>query len=387
MQVFKVSMNILKRNIPSIMIYLVIFLGLSLLFAAGASDQEKEYASFETVKNRVAVFKGEDSLLIQGFLDSLEETAVFIEVEDTPDAIADALYFRVVTYIIRIPEGFTESFMSNGDVHLEKQTLPGSTANIYTELGVNSFFNTARLFLVADETINQNDLVEKTITALDEKTSITMESIQGKQPDSYAKFYFNYMSYSLVSILILGTSVVMLAWKDKDLFSRTAVSPFPPRVVQMQKYLALVVFSLITWAGLFFTYFLISGKPWEAVLNLYMLNSLVFTFTALALSFLVGTLLKGRNAISAVSNILALGPSFISGVFVPQELLGASVLNAAKITPTYWFVTSNNLIASLSTFTSENVSPIYMNMLIVALFGVGFLFLSSWADKRQRTSS
>lgn len=49
-------MKVLKRNYPSIVIYLVIFLGLSLLFASQGSQQEEEYTSFSTVKTPVAVF-------------------------------------------------------------------------------------------------------------------------------------------------------------------------------------------------------------------------------------------------------------------------------------------------------------------------------------------
>ena len=387
MQVFKVSMNVLKRNIPSIVIYVLIFLALSILFASSAKDQEKDYASFDTVKNRVAIFMEEDSPLIQGFLKNLEKTSTFVEIEDSEVAVADALYFRIVTYVLRIPEGFTDSFMSTGEIKLEKQTIPASTDNIYTDLGINSFFNTANLFLVADDKISQPQLVESTLLALDEVTPVQMENVPLAKSDPYAKFYFNYMSYSLVSILILGTSLVMLVWKDIDLARRTEVSPLPRSSVYLQKYLALGVFALLTWFVLFMTYFIIIGQPWENSLLLYMLNSLVFTFTSLTLSFLIGTLLKSRNAISAVSNIVALGPSFISGVFVPQELLGQSVLNIAKATPTYWYVTSNNAIASLTGVASVNLSTIYLNMAIVAMFGIGFLIISSYTGRRQQVKS
>ena len=67
MQVFNVSMKVLKRNAPSILIYLGIFLGLSLLFASNSSEQEAEYASFETVKTPVALFLEEDTPLTRSF--------------------------------------------------------------------------------------------------------------------------------------------------------------------------------------------------------------------------------------------------------------------------------------------------------------------------------
>lgn len=383
MQVFKTSLAILKRNIPSILIYVGIFLALSLLFSSGARDQEEEFTEFDLVKTNIAVFTEEDTPLVQGFLKNLQESTTFIEVQDDKNFISDALYFRIVTYVIRIPEGFTKAFLENRQIALETQSIPGSAGNIYTDLSINTFFNTANLFLSVDEKISQESLVQKTTQALSQKTPIEMESSQLKDSDSYAKFFFNYMSYSLVSILILGTSLVMLVWKDQDLARRTEVSPLSRISVLLQKYLALGIFALFTWVLLFSTYFIFSGQSTENNFPLYLANSFVFTFTSLTLSVLVGTFLKSRNAISAVSNVIALGPSFISGAFVPQELLGQSVLNIAKFTPTYWYVTSNNAIASLSSATTYSLSPIFRNMLIVALFGFGFLILSSLAGKRK----
>lgn len=383
MQVFKVSMKILKRNYPSIIIYLVIFLGLSLLFALQANQQEDEYSSFDTVKTNVAIFKEEDTPLVQGFIENLKETTTIIEVEDQEDLIGDALYFRMVTYVIRIPEGFTEAFMNGHEVKLLKQTIPGNITNIYTELSVDSYFNTARAYLSTQNELTQEELVEKTGAALGHKTPIEVKSYGMPEGDTYSKFYFNYLSYSLVSILVLGTSIIMLVWKDVDLFRRTEVSPLTRKNIHFQKYLALGVFTLFTWAVLGLAYFLVNR---QAVLDqkmiLHLLNALVFAFTAMGMSFLVGTFLKSRNAISAVSNVVALGPSFISGVFVPQEFLGENVLTLAKVTPTYWYVTANNIIASLTGGMGDPLSTIYLYMIIVGAFGLFFFAAAGVAGKR-----
>ena len=373
MQVFKVSMKILKRNYPSILIYVVIFLGLSLLFAVQSNQQEEEYSSFDTVKTNVAIFQEEDTPLVRGFIENLKETSNIVEVEDKPDIISDALYFRMVTYVIRIPEGFTESFMNGEEVRLMKQTIPDNITNIYTELSVDSYFNTARSYLSVQNDLTEEELVEKTAAALSKETPVDVKSYGMPEGESYSKFYFNYLSYSMVSILVLGTSIIMLVWKDLDLFRRTEVSPLTRQSINLQKYLALGVFTLFTWAVLSFAFFLVNrGAALDQKMMLHLLNSLVFAFTAMGMSFLVGTFLKSRNAISAVSNVIALGPSFISGVFVPQEFLGDNVLTLAKVTPTYWYVTANNIISSLSGFSGDPLNTIYQYMIIVGAFGLFF---------------
>lgn len=385
MQVFKVSMKVLKRNYPSILIYLGIFLGLSLLFASQGSQQEEEYTSFETVKTPVAVFAEEDTPLVRGFIENLRETAEIKELKDEEATISDALYFRVVTYVIRIPEGFTETFMGQEDVMVEIETIPGSAGNTYTDLAVNSFFQTAALYLAADETLTEEALVEETVSALSERTPVEVKSQNQQKEDGYAKFYFNYMSYSLVSILVLGTSLIMLVWKDKDLYERTEVSPLKRESISLQKYLALSVFTLLTWVVLNGAYFVVNTQSnLDLRTLLHMGNSVVFAFTAMGMSFLIGTLLKSRNAISAVSNVVSLGPSFISGVFVPQELLGSGVLSMARVTPTYWYVTANNRIASIGTLQEAKTQSVFTFMLIVFGFGLLFFILSSLAGRRAR---
>ena len=385
MQVFKVSMKVLKRNYPSILIYLGIFLGLSLLFASQGSQQEEEYTSFETVKTPVAVFAEEDTPLVRGFIENLRETAEIVTLKDEEATISDALYFRVVTYVIRIPEGFTETFMGQEEVMLEIETIPGSAGNTYTDLAVNSFFQTAALYLAADETLTEEALVEETVSALSERTPVEVKSQNQQKEDGYAKFYFNYMSYSLVSILVLGTSLIMLVWKDKDLYERTEVSPLKRESISLQKYLALGVFTLLTWVVLNGAYFIVNTQSTLDLRTLlHMGNSVVFAFTAMGMSFLIGTLLKSRNAISAVSNVVSLGPSFISGVFVPQELLGSGVLSMARVTPTYWYVTANNTIASIGTLQEAKTQSVFTFMLIVFGFGLLFFILSSLAGRRAR---
>ena len=85
---------------------------------------------------------------------------------------------------------------------------------------------------------------------------------------------------------------------------------------------------------------------------------MVFGISVLGLSFLVGNLVKGREAISAVANIITLSSCFLSGVFVPQAFLAESVLRVASFFPTYWYVKANALIANLTQFDFASLSEV-----------------------------
>lgn len=298
----------------------------------------------------------------------------------------DALYFRSVSYVIRIPKGFTEKIMNGEDVQLEKRTVAGSFSNTYTDLAINNYFNTARLYISQEPNLTQEELANKVSLSLEHTTPITVEKGSiSTDTFGYGRFFFNYLAYSLVSILITGTSIVMIVWKNPDLYRRTEVSPLKRGTINMGKLLALALFTVMTWLILVITYFFLSGKfAFDFQLLLYIANSFVFAFMALWLSFLIGTLLKSRNAISAASNVLSLGPSFISGVFVPQQMLGQNVLSIAKFTPTYWYVTANNLIDAMKDTNSETIMAIFSNTAVVFGFGMLFLLISIVLGRRRQ---
>jgi ABC-2 type transport system permease protein len=57
-------------------------------------------------------------------------------------------------------------------------------------------------------------------------------------------------------------------------------------------------------------------------------------------------------------NVLTLGMSFISGVFVPQAILGKTVLTIAQFTPVFWFVKANIAIESQIDFSGQALQDI-----------------------------
>lgn len=381
MQVFKVSFKVLKRNAASLLIYVGIFLGLSILFASNSSEQEQGYTSFEPIRVPITVFAEEDTPLVQGLLTHLKKSAVLLPLEDTTNQIGDALYFRVTTYVLRIPEGFTQEFLKGDPTLLEKETLPDAVTSIYQDLAIERYFHTARLYQEAFEDLEEEELVQLTLETLGQETPITLTREASQRPSSYTRFYFNYMSYSLVSILVLGTSIVMLLWKEEGLYQRTEISPLKRSSIHLQKFLALGVFALLAFFLLSGAYFFLHPQAtWDQQTKLHMLNAFFLTVTSLGMSFFIGTLLKSRNAITAVSNVVSLGPSFISGVFVPQQFLGEGVLAIAKLTPTYYYVTANERIAAMGDTMDASIWPL-MGMLL--LFGLVFYVLSFYLGRKE----
>jgi ABC-2 type transport system permease protein len=106
-------------------------------------------------------------------------------------------------------------------------------------------------------------------------------------------------------------------------------------------------------------------------------------FAPPCIAFLLAQFTLKKEAYIALSNIISLGLSFISGAFVPQFLLSEGVLTLARFTPTYWFVKANNTIAE-ATVSGEVLKNILGYIGIEFLFTLAFFVLSLAIAKSNR---
>ncbi|MFP4661668.1 MAG: hypothetical protein ACLFPF_05715 [Halanaerobiales bacterium] len=101
----------------------------------------------------------------------------------------------------------------------------------------------------------------------------------------------------------------------------------------------------------------------------------------------MGWIRRARYIGQAIANVVALGTSFISGLFVPQFLLGKTVLSIASFTPNYWYVKSNNSIVKLAELDIASLAPIFINMSIVFGFALAVLSITLVLIKQKRMSN
>jgi ABC-2 type transport system permease protein len=388
MQVYKAFFRVIQKNRTQIMIYLVVFMALALLLSGTYNPPQD--TDFTKVKVNIAFINDDvDSQLVDGLKSYLAENANLVDIPDETQKLQDALFFRQVEYIVRVPAGFTQAMLAGQDVQLEKTTVPDSTSNIYMDLLINKYLNTVKTYTVNMPGLSPDELNQYLKNDLAEHTEVTM--ISNGTHSAYAEksgYYFNYLSYSLFAILILGVCSVMLVFNDTDLKRRNLCSPLRSTRMNMQMVLGNLSFAVLTWLVLISASFVMYGSFMFTVTGLLLLlNSFVFTLAALSISYLIGNLVKSRGAMSAVANVFALGSSFIGGVFVPQALLGANVLTIASFTPTYWYVKANNEIAAATNFNAANLQSIFTSMVLVLAFGVAVLGVTLVLIKQRRVEA
>lgn len=106
---------------------------------------------------------------------------------------------------------------------------------------------------------------------------------------------------------------------------------------------------------------------------LFALNVFSFLFVAMAIVFLLGQILRKNTVIGMVSNVLSLGLSFLSGIFVPLEYLGDGIIRLAHFLPTYWYVLGVRFIDSYA--GGEPLTPLAQYIGIQILFAVALAAL------------
>ena len=117
---------------------------------------------------------------------------------------------------------------------------------------------------------------------------------------------------------------------------------------------------------------------------IYIINSFIFTLCAVTIAFLIGNLIKNKDAVNGIVNVIALGSSFLCGAFVPVEILPDSVLKIAHILPSYWYIKTNEMVKTLEEFNFETLKPIVINMGVIVLFSILFITITNIVSSKKR---
>lgn len=385
MQVFKTYFHILKTQLTSILIYGGIFLGLTILLTNSYNKEEEQ--NFKTKKvPAVVVNEDSDNAFLDGFIKYLEDYVVYADIEDNEEARKDALFYRKVQYILTIPEGFTNDFLAGKEVSMTKQIIPDSVEAVSVDNAVNNYLNMAKVYTKYVSDVNYDTLNNYIKENLSKQTKVSFDTKknEGNNNTSFNNYYFNYLGYIMIAVFIIGVSTVMLSFQNLDIRRRHHASPITVRSMNLQLLLGNLVF-ILCYLVIFIAagYFLNPIKKLNANLLLYWLNALVFAITALSLSYLVGLTVKSKKAVAAISTAISLSLAFISGMFVPQEFLGKTVLRVASFTPTYWFIKANNIIQSLTKFGWDQVSDVFGMMAIQLGFAAAIISIALVVSKRK----
>ena len=385
MQVFRACFKVIRKNLPSMMIYFMVFLFLMLMltlfYKAPADDL------FHQVRPRIAVFNEDAG---DPFSDSLQawlgNTAQVIAVPDELEKIQDALFYRDISYILRIPAGFGDKVLSGqtDSLYLDRTLIPDSWEGITMDLLVERYVNLSALFAATLKDMAVSELNAAVQESLAQEASIQLQ-VTETQPFNRTTYYFIYMAYAMMAVMILGITSVLLVFNQPDLRSRNLAAPVNLFRFNGQLVLGLLLFAIAAWLVMFLVSLAMDGYQLQVPkFLLFGANALTFTLACLSIAFLISQFIRSRAVQQSIANVMALGTSFISGVFVPQEMLGDTVQTMASFTPTYWYILAINEIDTLTDFGSLSLQPTIRYMLIQLGFAIALLAVAMAVIRQKR---
>ena len=368
MTVYKYFIKIALKNKGIILSYTIIFFIMSILSGVSATQRE---ASFMETRLNIGIIDNSNSELSNGLKKYLEGKNNIIDTIDDVDYIKEQIFLEMADAIIIIPENFQEKVINKED-SIEIYNDERKIESLQIQNQVNKFL----MFANAAYEDGKFNLYNVNL-ALNEKTDVELidnNSAKNISINEWFRNYYNFTSYVIMGMYISIIGLVMADFRDENVDSRMKISSKKLLNFNREIYLGeLTLASIITFVFILGSIVLKGKYIGEINFSKYIINTIVFSFTILCLTFFLNNSTKNKFIINGISTVLSLGTSFISGVMVPQELLGEKTLALAKFFPSYYFVKINEM--TVNSF-SDIKFELFMQLLFAAVFVLMGLYFS-----------
>lgn len=379
MTVFKTFLKILNKNKFIVILYTVILLG----FAASNMQTSEKNMNFEAVKPSILIVNNDEEMgITKDFIKYIKENSETPEIENTEEARDDALFYEDVSYIVYIPENYNNDFLEGKNPEIKVKAGENYNAS-YSEMIVSRYINIANMY--QKNITSEDDIIKNINATLSKQADVEITSKLDTTSLSKATYYYNFASYSLLACLIFIIGLILFSFNEENVRKRTVISSTNYKKHNRGLLLSNGLYSFVLWLFYVIMSLVLVGNVMFSTHGLiYIINFLIFTICATAISFFIGNAVTNKNALSGIVNVVALGSSFLCGAFVPMRFLPDSVIKIAHVLPTYYYISTNETLASLEEFTFETMKSLYANMGILLGFSVVFIILTNIVSKKKR---
>lgn len=379
MIVFKTILKILNKLKGLIILYTIMLISVTLV-----NQTSDNVDSFEEVKPSVIIVNNDKSKngVTNHFIKYLEN---HMEVKDidigNEEKIDDALFYRDVSLVVYIPDGFGDDLLDSKDVSVEYK-ISGDKGSSYGKMLVQNYFDS---FNIYNNYYDGDELFDRLDNALNIDVNVEVKSKLDTNSLSRMARFFNFLNYAILAGCVYSISMILASLKSENVRKRTIVSSYDYKkynrivleacsIVIIGMWILYMILALIIFKYLFIS----MNGLW------YVINSFVFSLCSLCIGFLIGNITQNKGAISGIVNVVSLGSSFLCGCFVPFEFMPDYVIKIAHIFPTYYFVINNEALKVMDNFSLSSVSPLILNMGIVLIFGVCFVIITNYVSKKKQ---
>lgn len=379
MIVFKAFLKVLNKCKVPIIIYTVILV----FFSAFNMQTSEKNVSFTTSKPNILIVNEEkEEGITKSFINYLNKNSNVISIESSEEKIDDALFYRDVSYVICVPEDFSEEIISGKKPEIKVKSVGDYGASL-ANMMVERYLKIANVY--SDVAESKEELVHLVDDTLDTKVDVKITSKLDSNSIEKAAFYHNFLNYCILAGTIYVICLILSSFKDENIKKRTMVSSMSNKKYNRILLLSNGLFAFILWIFYLLIAFILMGKVMSTMHGLFfIINSFIFTFCALTIAFLIANLVSNKNAVNGIVNVIALGSSFLCGSFVPASMLPDFVLKIAHVLPSYWYIKTNDLLKEVEVFNIETIKPILTNMFIIICFSIVFIVITNMVSSKKK---
>ncbi|MBR6538208.1 MAG: ABC transporter permease [Lachnospiraceae bacterium] len=374
-----VVLKIVKKALPSVSAYFVIFFVLIVIMSFfSGKDQEKMYQATELT---IYAEDKEASVLSKALLTYLAQENE-VETEYDKELLSDLIFAGMVDYVVYVEDGFEESFLAGEKGGIERLSTKPNMA--YVDQKIEMFFQYVRAELAMGKEMEE---ACASVLKNTEHRAVT-EVLSGRDAMSTRPgyFFFTFLAYIIPCILIMILGPVMHAFYRKDIKMRTDCGKVSVRKQNIEVVKGIVVVAILVWALFMGLGAVIYHRDFTmAEYLLGTLNSFTILLFSVAVSVVLGVLLPSVDALNGASNILGLGMSFFSGVFLPEHLLPDYVNIIGEFLPAGWYMKNVRLL-NVENAATTHFTEFLVNCGIITAFAVAVFFVFLVVVKRRKAA-
>ncbi|MEO1770227.1 ABC transporter permease [Candidatus Enterococcus ferrettii] len=372
MTTYNAILQLLKRNKASLLLGIII-MGIITVFYAGQLKAEPE----DLGGAKIVIFDKDDSAISRSLVKQLSTQHERVTLEDdSQKGIDDALYFDKAGYVLTIPKNFGADLAAGNKATVDSQTKPGTFSKSLVNTTINHFLNTYQTFQKQMPSMSQKEILTMTQDTLSEEGTVHFDNTyHQKRRQTVKASIYNLLAYGLFMTIFSGYSVINLAFNRKEIKDRNSCSPVSRRKLSRRISIGSLVYSFVCFVIFMAFVFFATDSGFNLLTGYFLLNTLVFSSVMVAFSILVTSVIKSSEAIAGINNVFIMGSCFISGVFVPTDMLPDVVMKIGSFTPTYWFVQNNELLGKTIEFNQAFKDKFLQQCLILLAFTAVFLVI------------
>lgn len=305
MTVFKTFWKIVKKYKGTILTYTIILIAFGGINMSTSDNQ----TDFTATKPDVLIINNDEEIgITENLIKYIKDNSNIIDVKDNEEAINDALFYRDVNYIIYIPENYREDVLNGLNPEIDYKSTGDYQASL-AEMMLSRYIQLQNIY--ANNNYSEDELIEAINNNLSNKSIIEMTSKLDTKENSRIALYYNFASYSLMAIVIYIICLVLSSFHEDTVNKRTIISSMNYKKHNRGLLFASITFSIIVW--ILFTILgriLLGDVLFTSRGLVYIINSFVFIISSLTIALLISTLVKDKNAVNGIVNVIALRVSF-----------------------------------------------------------------------------